>query len=258
MVVCYLVCLNREEKFTSFSVNWYKNWPYISMNLVLFRCLPVWLMFFSALNELNLSLQGRGLNTVTASEKLAAFKEKLALWIKCVKMGNLVNFPCLEETVTEISTLPPDFVAKIVEHMQMLRTSFDGYFSCGELQACNNWILNPFMQNLEDVDDDGRIKEDLIDMRHNRRIQMEFTSSQLDHFWASQLEAYPALATKALKVLVPFATTYLCEQGFSCLLHIKTKSRNWLNSEHDMRVALSTKTPRFDAIIEKKQQQRSH
>ncbi|XP_045120470.1 protein ZBED8-like [Portunus trituberculatus] len=155
---------------------------------------------FSALNELNLSLQGRGLNIVTASEKLAAFKEKLVLWIKRVKMGNLVNFPCLEETVMENSNLPPDFFAKIVEYMQMLCTSFDGYFSCGEFQACNNWILNPFMQNLED-DDAGNIKEDLIDMRHNRGVQMEFTNSQLDYFWASQLEAYPALATKALEML---------------------------------------------------------
>ncbi|XP_076315873.1 protein FAM200C-like [Tachypleus tridentatus] len=69
---------------------------------------------FLALNELNLSLQGRGLNIVTASAKLAAFKEKLVLWIKRVKMGNLANFPCLEETVTENSTLHPDFVAKLL------------------------------------------------------------------------------------------------------------------------------------------------
>ncbi|XP_076314965.1 protein FAM200C-like [Tachypleus tridentatus] len=153
---------------------------------------------FLALNELNLSLQGRGLNIVTASAKLAAFKEKLVLWIKRVKMGNLANFHCLEETVTENSTLHPDFVAKVVEHMQMLRTSVEGYFSCGELQTYDNWILNPFMQNLEDV---SGIKEDLIDLRHNREIQMEFTNSQLEHFWASQLEAYPALAKKALEVL---------------------------------------------------------
>ncbi|XP_068246891.1 protein FAM200C-like [Palaemon carinicauda] len=169
---------------------------------------------FSALNELNLSLQGRGLNIFPASEKFAAFKEKLVLW--------------------------------------MLFTFFDGYFSCGEIQACNNWILNLFMQNLEDVDDDGSIREDLIDMIHNLGIQMEFTNSQLVHFWASQLEAYPALATKALEVLVPFATTYLCEQGFFYQLHIKTKNRNRLNSEHDMRVVISTKTKRFDAIMEKK------
>ncbi|XP_068206396.1 protein FAM200C-like [Palaemon carinicauda] len=142
--------------------------------------------------------------------------------------------------------------------MQLLCISFDGYFSCGELQACNNRILNPFMQYLEDDEDDGSIKEDLIDMRHNRGNQMEFANSQLDHFWASQLEAYPAIATKTLKLLASFASTYLCEQGFSCLLHIKTKSRNRLNSERDMRVALSTKTLRFDAIMAKIQQQQSH
>lgn len=42
---------------------------------------------FLALNELGLSLQGRGLDIVTASEKFAAFKGKLASWIKRVKVG---------------------------------------------------------------------------------------------------------------------------------------------------------------------------
>lgn len=127
----------------------------------------------------------------------------------------------------------------------------ESYFSCGELQTCDNWILNPFWQNLEDDVDIG-IKDDHIELRHNHGTQMEFTSGQLEYFWASQLEAYSVLAKKALEMLVPFATTYLCERGFSYLLHIKTKSRNRLNSEHDMRVALGTKTPRFDAIKKKK------
>ncbi|KAK8396044.1 hypothetical protein O3P69_005260 [Scylla paramamosain] len=83
----------------------------------------------------------------------------------------------------------------------MLCTSFESYFSYGELQTCDNWILNPFRQNLEDIDDDSNIKE-LINLRHNRGTQMEFTNGQLEHFWASQLEAYPVLAKNALKVLV--------------------------------------------------------
>ncbi|XP_076373033.1 protein FAM200C-like [Tachypleus tridentatus] len=53
-------------------------------------------------------------------------------------------------------------------------------------------------RNLEDV---SASRKNLIDLRHNREIQMEFTNSQLEHFWASQLEAYPALAKKALEVL---------------------------------------------------------
>ena len=78
---------------------------------------------------------------------------------------------------------------------------------------------------------------------------MKFSNDSLKmKFWASQLETYPVLAEKALTVLVPFATTYLCETGFSCLVRIKTKSRNRLDPQHDMRVALSTKTPRFDVL----------
>ena len=78
--------------------------------------------------------------------------------------------------------------------------------------------------NLEDIDDDSDITKDLIDMRNNSGIQMEFTNGNLGHFWASQMETYPVLAKKALDVLMPFTTTYLCETGFSCLLHIKSKT----------------------------------
>lgn len=35
------------------------------------------------------------------SEKLTEFKEKLALWFRCVKKGNLVYFSSLEGTVKE-------------------------------------------------------------------------------------------------------------------------------------------------------------
>ncbi len=35
---------------------------------------------------------------------------------------------------------------------------------------------------------------------------------------------FPKLCEKALAVFIPFATTYLCESGFSTLLSIKTKS----------------------------------
>lgn len=148
------------------------------------------------------------------SEKLAAFKEKLALRIRRVKVRNLVNFPWLEETVVEDASLHPELVAKIVEHLQMLCTSFGSYFLCGELQTCDYWTLNPFKQNLEDIDDENNMKEHPLDPGNNFRTQMDFTNSQLEHFWASQLEAYPVLAKEALKVLVPFATTYTCEQGF--------------------------------------------
>jgi len=55
---------------------------------------------------------------------------------------------------------------------------------------------------------------------------MEFHSMQLDTFWCTQLNTFPQLAKAVLEVLVSFAKTYLCESGFSTLLHIQTKARN--------------------------------
>ena len=84
---------------------------------------------------------------------------------------------------------------------------------------------------------------------------MRSESKTLEEYWRSAMDMYPQLRKKALGVLIPFATTYLCESGFSSLLSIKTKSRNRLNPQADLRVAISKKVPRFDKIINKKQEQ---
>ena len=70
---------------------------------------------------------------------------------------------------------------------------------------------------------------------------MEFSNDSLEHFWVPQLETYSLLPKRALAMLVPFTTTYLSKTGFCCLPHIKTKSRNRLDAQHDMHITLSTK-----------------
>ena len=52
-------------------------------------------------------------------------------------------------------------------------------------------------------------------------------------------QAYPRLVKRAMVALIPLATSYVCESGFSALLAIKTKQRNRLDVKDDMRVALS-------------------
>ena len=69
------------------------------------------------------------------------------------------------------------------------------------------------------------------------------------------MDIFPKPGEKALSVLIPFATTYLCQSGFSALLSIKTKSRNDLNAQADMRVAISNKVPRFEKLLSNKQEQ---
>jgi len=47
------------------------------------------------------------------------------------------------------------------------------------------------------------------------------------------------VGTHAVKALLPFVTTCLCECGFSVLAQIKTKTRNCLEPEDDTRLALN-------------------
>lgn len=87
---------------------------------------------------------------------------------------------------------------------------------------------------------------------------MIFEDKSLEAFWALCLSTYPNIAKKALEIVMPFSTTYLCEIGFSCLLTIKTKYRNRLDPQSDLRLAISTKSPQFEKLVEKRQEQISH
>ena len=54
-------------------------------------------------------------------------------------------------------------------------------------------------------------------------------------------------------MIVPFATSYLCEAGFSSMAVVKIKYRTHINVERDIRVAVSEFLPRFDELCKNKQ-----
>jgi hypothetical protein len=108
------------------------------------------------------------------------------------------------------------------------------------------------------MDDADMQKDDLIDLQSKTLLKQGFSNQDLDEFWYSQIAAYPVLAKKALSVLIPFATTYLCDSEFSTLISLKTKARKRLDARHDMRLALSKTVPRIYVLTDRKQQQPSH
>ena len=72
---------------------------------------------------------------------------------------------------------------------------------------------------------------------------------------------YLKTTEKALCILIPYMSTYLCEEGSSTLLQIKTKQRNRLDVEDDLRCALSQTMPRIQQLSDEsddKQTQVSH
>ena len=108
------------------------------------------------------------------------------------------------------------------------------------------------------MSNDESLKDKLIELCMNRFLKMQFESKTLEQYWCCSMNMFPKLGEKALSTLIPFATTYLCESGFSTLLSIKTKSRNRLNAQADMRIAISNKMPRFQKVLYNKQEQKSH
>ena len=145
-----------------------------------------------------------------------------------------------------------------MDHLEILSKLFDGYFGGGELEISQKWIINPYFFNLDYMTNDEKLKDDLIELRTNHVSKMQFQSKNLEQHWSLAMDMFPKLCEKALSVLIPFSTTYLCQSGFNALLSIKTKYRNHLSAQIDMRVAISNKVPRFEKLLSNKQKQKSY
>ena len=213
---------------------------------------------FSRMNNPSVSMQGKNINILKFCEVLNAFKEKLHLWCWRVKRGNVVNVPSLEEVTDEDEFLVPSVREEIMNYLQILSKLFDGYFWVGKLETSEEWIINPYSFILNYMPDDEKLKDNLIELSTKRFLKMQFERKTLEQYWCCAIKMFPRLCEKALSMFIPFATTYLCESGFSTLLSIKTKSRNQLNAQADMRIAISNKVSCFEKLLCNKQKQKSH
>ena len=100
--------------------------------------------------------------------------------------------------------------------------------------------------------------EEFIELSSDGNLKLQFTSHLSSKFWLSVQKEYPTLARKALKKLLPFATTYLCETGFSRYVSTETKYRNRLDAEADMYIQLSTIRPDVKHLSASMQAHPSH
>ena len=82
--------------------------------------------------------------------------------------------------------------------------------------------------------------------------------SILYRFLIEACTEYPAIWKAALRVLIFFATSYMCEAGFSGVALNKNKYCVKLFVERKMRVAVSNVTPRFEALCQSKRANVSH
>ena len=122
-----------------------------------------------------------------------------------------------------------------------------------------SWIRNPIFDNANAPQGFKSLRaEQFIDLTSDFTLKSIYNPNSLISFWVKARAEFPLVGCKALRVLVPFATSYLCEAGFSAVAVIKSKYRNKTDIEREMRVAISNTAPRFNKMCIEQQAHCSH
>lgn len=210
---------------------------------------------FTKLNELNLGLQGRDTTIFTMQEKVESTIKKISLWTSLIDNCKYDQFPNLKLFLdTTSSTVNEDLKSDIKCHLQNLSAALRNYFP--EISPQWNWVNNPFANHSVDhlpISD----QEELIDISCNSRLKSCFAEQSLGDFWANLQDIYH-ISEPAIKYLLPFSTTYLCESGFSAMSNLKTKHRHRLQLEDDLRLKLTEGQPDFQELCKEKRAHLSH
>ena len=97
-------------------------------------------------------------------------------------------------------------------------TELQPYFpELSELES--KLIRNPSIVNVHFLPDN--MQEEFLELVNDSVAKDAFETLSLTKFWSKMSVTYPVVSD-VLNSLLMFPSTYLCEQGFSMLLHMKT------------------------------------
>ena len=103
--------------------------------------------------------------------------------------GNVVNFSNLDELSTK-EIVSQAVVNAILEHLESLKNSFEGYFDIDNLPS-ELWVRNPFTILLDEIGDNDLAKDELIDLRSNKQLKINFDAIDISTFWCEVAATHP-------------------------------------------------------------------
>jgi hypothetical protein len=178
---------------------------------------------FTHLNVINLGMQGGGITIFNVKDKIEAMIKKLELWAHRLSKRNFdafQNLKTFQESADE--QLSNEVLAFFTQHLRHLRCSFREYFPPRD--ESKNWIKDPFNVDIVKLTGLTAAEENgLTEISMDSALKLQFKENSLANFWLHAQMDYPELSYKALKILIPFPTTHLCEKAFSALMHLKNK-----------------------------------
>jgi hypothetical protein len=149
---------------------------------------------------------------------------KIKLWSAEFDKNSVSAFSTLDDFLVENnSKLNTDIKKSIRDHLTELSKNFDKYYPNDESITNEDWIRDPFAA--KDLPDHLNFKEksELIELVTDTSLQSLYKKEELADFWLRRRATHPSISDRALKFIMPFITSYLCEQGFSSMLYVKNK-----------------------------------
>ena len=193
---------------------------------------------FEMINIINVKLQGQDSNLVSLCDQINAFSIKINNFISFVKVNNYKEFPTLNDNFNNIT------IKKVIlDHLKKLQHNIKTYFP-DTLASLSTFLMNPFEYDSQLIDD-STLRNEFIELITDTRLKSYYIKHTYEEFWCHAYASYKTIGEFALRILVPFGTTYLCEKSFSTLVNIKTKYRNRVDPVPQMIVSISKIKPRF-------------
>ena len=213
----------------------------------------------NSLNCLNLSMQDAGFTVIDHTAKVAVYYTQLIL---CKSYVTRDKYDMFLELTRYVCGKEFDIKQTINGHLEQL---VDCYGDALSPTNEKDWIVDPFAgTDLPQIP--LLVAEDFMEITEERTNRIFLASFYEKHpkdsakirFWASMYKMYPTVSKFVVKKLISFATTWLGEAGFSAICVLKTKHRNRLEIEGDLRLCLSKVSARFQKLTDGKQAQFSH
>lgn len=185
---------------------------------------------------------------------MKAFEFKLDLWKNQLLKKEFTHFPKLKSCeCTDVD--------KYVAAVDLLKKEFQSRFS--DFRDNENYInlfARPFSVSVEDMPENCQME--LIDLQCNSELKDKFDMGLLD-FYAKYVDqnSFPEIRKHAQKMMSLFGSTYVCEQLFSRMKNVKSKTRSRVTDAHlegSLRVATTKIKPNIDTLVKNKQCQKSH
>jgi len=179
---------------------------------------------FEKLNELNISLQGRGKWVFELQTSICAFVNKLTIFVTRAKTGDFCLFPHYKEflatTGSEMSF--PSVKHDLVQYLTNLQANFKERFPELE-EVLYRHVQFPFRVDAEAC---GDLVLQVTELQADENQKIQFEDYDLPSFCLNAPKKYAFLKNEATKTLVQFGSTHGWRNLFQSGGHKCTSKNN--------------------------------